>query len=107
MLGTFLLAVIGWIIFRAENIRQAWEYMVCMVTKFQPCMPQYGKRALLYIFVLLLVEWVQREKQHGLQFKGDEVLLKYRVVRWSFYYAMVILIYILAGSQEEFIYFQF
>ena len=107
MLGTFLLAVIGWIIFRAENIRQAWEYMVCMVTKFQPCMPQYGKRALLYIFVLLLVEWVQREKQHGLQLTRDEGLLKYHVVRWIIYTTILFGCFFISGKQSDFIYFQF
>ena len=30
MLTTFMLAVIGWIIFRAESITQAWEYMCGM-----------------------------------------------------------------------------
>lgn len=107
MLGTFLLAVIGWIIFRAETIHQAWDYMVCMVTKFQPCMPQYGKKALLYIFVLLLVEWFQREKQHGLQLDDCKGVMKYRLVRWGMYVLLSLIVLSLSGVQAEFIYFQF
>lgn len=80
MVFTFLLAVMGWIIFRAESMRQAWDYLVCMVTRFHFCMPEYGKKALVYIFVLLIVEWLQREKQFGLQleFKG---MFRHRAVR--------------------------
>lgn len=106
MVFTFLLAVMGWIIFRAESMRQAWDYLVCMVTRFHFCMPEYGKKALVYIFVLLIVEWLQREKQFGLQleFKG---VFRHRAVRWGVYYILFISSLLLAGKQEEFIYFQF
>lgn len=106
MVFTFLLAVMGWIIFRAESMRQAWDYLVCMVTRFHFCMPEYGKKALVYIFVLLIVEWLQREKQFGLQLdmKG---IFRYRMVRWGVYYFLFISSLLLAGKQEEFIYFQF
>lgn len=106
MVFTFLLAVVGWIIFRAETMRQAWNYMICMVTKFHICMPEYGKKALVYILILLIVEWLQREKQFGLQLelKG---MFRYRTVRWGIYYLLFIVSLVLAGQQEEFIYFQF
>ncbi len=106
MVFTFLLAVVGWIIFRAETMRQAWDYMICMVTKFHICMPEYGKKTLVYIFILLIVEWLQREKQFGLQLelKG---MFRYRTVRWGIYYLLFIVSLVLAGQQEEFIYFQF
>lgn len=106
MVFTFLLAVMGWIIFRAESMRQAWGYLVYMVTRFHFCMPEYGKKALVYIFVLLIVEWLQREKQFGLQleFKG---MFRHRAVRWGVYYILFISSLLLAGKQEEFIYFQF
>lgn len=106
MVFTFLLAVIGWIIFRAETIRQAWDYMICMVTKFHICMPEYGKKALLYILILLTVEWLQREKQFGLQMELKGIF-RYRTVRWGIYYILFIGSLVLAGRQEEFIYFQF
>lgn len=107
MLGTFFLAVVGWIIFRAETLHQALEYLYCMVTKFQICMPGYGKRAIVYIFFLLLVEWLQREKQHGLQLDDCQGVLKYRGVRWGMYILLAFVILSLSGTQAEFIYFQF
>lgn len=106
MVFTFLLAMIGWIIFRAETIRQAWDYLACMVTKFHICMPEYGKKALAYILILMTIEWLQREKQFGLQLdlKG---IFRYRTVRWGIYYILFIASLLFAGQQEEFIYFQF
>ena len=106
MVFTFLLAVVGWIIFRAETMRQAWNYMICMVTKFHICMPEYGKKTLVYIFILLIVEWLQREKQFGLQLELKGIF-RYRTVRWGIYYLLFIVSLVLAGQQEAFIYFQF
>lgn len=110
MLVTFFLAVVGWIIFRAENIHQAWNYLVCMVTKFEFIMPEYGRRygkkAMLYIALLLLVEWLQREKRFGLQMEGQYVF-RYRVVRWGIYLFLFWICLLLSGGHTDFIYFQF
>lgn len=107
MLSTFFLVVIGWIIFRAETISQAWDYIVCMFVKFRLCMPSYGKPELAYIFFLLVVEWVQREKQHALALDSCKGVLKYRAARWTVYMLLIIAILALSGVQAEFIYFQF
>lgn len=106
MLSTFLLAVIGWIIFRAENIQQAWDYIVRMVTRFSFTMPAHGKDPLIYIVVLLVVEWLQRDKQFGLQIENKGIF-RHATVRWVLYYVLFITTLLLAGRQEEFIYFQF
>lgn len=103
---TFFLVVIGWIIFRAENITQAWDYIFRMVTEFHIASVPYGRKVLLYISVLLIVEWLQRDKQHGLQIT-ERGIWKYRLVRFSLYYVLVFAILALKGESEAFIYFQF
>lgn len=103
---TFLLAVIGWIIFRAETIRQAWEYILLMFTKFRFCPPEYGKKALLYIFILQGIEWLQRDKQFALQTDGRGVFRSV-TIRWTIYLLLVSMLVMLGASQAEFIYFQF
>lgn len=103
---TFFLVVIGWIIFRAENITQAWDYIFRMVTEFHIAPVPYGRKVLLYISVLLIVEWLQRDKQHGLQIT-ERGIWKYRLVRFSLYYVLVFAILALKGESETFIYFQF
>ena len=42
MLMTFLLVVLGWVIFRAETIGQAWEYIARMFTHFTFRLPAQG-----------------------------------------------------------------
>ena len=104
---TFLLAVIGWIIFRAESITQAWDYLsrIC-----SPSILHFssfpGKKALLSIFILLTVEWLQRDKQHGLQMEGVAICNRL-IVRYVIYYIIIISLVLFAGEQGTFIYFQF
>lgn len=106
MLTTFILAMIGWVIFRAETIQQAWEYLVRMVTTFDFSLPAHGKDPLIYIGILLVIEWIQREKQFGLQIEKKGIF-QYRSIRWGIYYIVFITTFLLAGKQAEFIYFQF
>ena len=54
--------------------------------------------------LFILAEWVQRDKQHALQIDGMKIP---SVVRWSAYYAIIIVAILLDGQQQEFIYFQF
>jgi hypothetical protein len=108
MLTTFLLVVIGWIIFRAETIHQAWDYLSCIVVDFHPntLYSRYGEKALIFILIVLIVEWLQREKQFGLQLEAKGIF-RFRAVRWGTYYVLFIFTILFAGRQEEFIYFQF
>ena len=77
-----------------------------MVTEFHIASVPYGRKVLLYISVLLIVEWLQRDKQHGLQIT-ERGIWKYRLVRFSLYYVLVFAILALKGESETFIYFQF
>ncbi len=102
MLGTFLLAVIGWIIFRAESISQALDYMAHICNRSLFSIPVGGKKALLFAAILIVVEWIGRRNQFAIQ-----NLPKNRMMRWTIYYLLVLVIFFLAGQQETFIYFQF
>lgn len=106
MSGTFILVVIGWVIFRADNMTMAVEYIRRMLFDFSFSVPMVGRKALVYVALLVLVEWVQRGKEHGLQF-ADCALFRYRAVRWGVYYLLFMLTLLMAGSETEFIYFQF
>lgn len=104
---TFFLAVIGWIIFRAESMTQAVDYFSAMFSnKFFDLSLLYGKAYLCYGIVLLFIEWLQRDKQHALQFSNIKPF-KYRAVRWSVYYLIIIAISLCSGTSQTFIYFQF
>ena len=106
MLTTFLLVVFGWIIFRAESTGKAFDYIGRIFTDFNLTMPTLGRRAILLAALLVIAEWLQRDKQHPLQIEHKGVF-RYRAVRWALYYILFIATILLAGSDTQFIYFQF
>ena len=108
ILLTFMLAVFGWIIFRAETIGQAGEIMFSICSSSLLSVPWLMTRNFYLplfgaLLIMLIVEWTNRNQQHGL---GR--LTKYRLVNWLIYYAIVYLMYQYQPLEEvQFIYFQF
>ena len=107
MLLTFFLAVIGWIIFRAESIGQAWKYVcgICDRSLFTgPWLinRDYYVPTFLAILSMLLLEWLTRTKQHGLSIESRNA-----VFRWVLYSVIVLLIVFKGGQSVPFVYFQF
>ena len=105
MLVTFALAVVGWIIFRATSINDVWIYIQSMLndTLFAAPMVVAGlKRTLLSVAILLLVEWINRDKQYGLQMTG-----KHKVIQLVVCYALMLYMLEFGANAQSFIYFQF
>lgn len=104
---TFVLAVFGWIIFRAESLNQAVDYfhsMFCSPTiEYHPVFTCLGLR---FGVILLCFEWLQRDKQHALQL-GNNFIFRHRIIRWGVYYLILFFIMRFAGDNQTFIYFQF
>ena len=105
---TFFLAVIGWIIFRAETMTQAVDYLSLMLTnKFYDPSCLQVKSYLCYCLLLMLVEWLQRDKQHALQWK-QTILENKRWLQCAVDYIIMFLIVFVGNFQgNQFIYFQF
>ena len=107
---TFGLAVVGWVIFRAETISQAWDFVSRMfLTAFDEFHLRLGSISIFMTIVLLMiVEYLQRDKVHVLQF-SDNRLFRYAAVRWSVYLTLsaVIFYFSFYNVRQEFIYFQF
>ena len=105
MVLTFFLAVLGWIIFRAESIGQAWKYVCGMCNKSMFTMPDAkGNSALIMnIIILLLVEWIQRGKSHALELSAIHKCY----IRWAIYFAVLFILFAFGGNATNFIYFQF
>ena len=102
---TFFFAVIGWIIFRAESMTQAMDYIYCMITNPIIGDKIFGKWVV-WGSLLLAVEWLQRDKQHALQFKHSYIF-KYALARYAVYIFLIALIWENTGKVQTFIYFQF
>jgi hypothetical protein len=107
MLSTFFLAVIGWIIFRSENITQCYEYMSRMLA-FHAGSAPYGMKALLFCLIMIVFEWFNRTREYPFQVINWGIL-KYRPIRILFYYCVIMMLFWTFGStqQVDFIYFQF
>ena len=107
MFVTFFIVCIGLVLFRAESIVQAWEYVCGMCNGSLFNVPwlinrKYYIPTLLAILLLLLTEWQSRTKQHGLSIENCST-----VSRWLFYSVIVILIVYEGGQPAPFVYFQF
>ena len=105
---TFVLAVIGLIVFRAESIGQAWQYICGLCSKTLFSVPwlinrHYYVPVMLSLVVMLVAEWLQRGREHAF----DLNVIKSRVLRWSIYFTTVVMLFWLGGHADTFIYFQF
>lgn len=107
MLLTFVCVLVGWILFRSATIADFAGYMEHMISSFAVVKPSCRLNALVFIVLLMVVEWMNRHKQHGLQIDGTGRMMRYRVVRWITYATILLIIVSFSGSQSDFIYFQF
>jgi D-alanyl-lipoteichoic acid acyltransferase DltB (MBOAT superfamily) len=110
MVLTFLLTLLAWIFFRAENLPHAFSYLGDIFTRELFMLPLHPEGfnqfkyalALIYILILVVVEWVNRKHEHALTMERSGT-----VVRWSVYTLLILTIVVFRGASQEFIYFQF
>ncbi|MBR4564262.1 MAG: MBOAT family protein [Paludibacteraceae bacterium] len=107
ILLTFALVVLGLIIFRAPTISQAWEYIgrICNYSLISLPWVESAKTILpipIVLINLILFEWFNRQKSHGLAIQSSPMLL-----RWGIYGYLCMLILAFGAQPETFIYFQF
>ena len=102
MVLTFVLAVLGWILFRSQSIGETLDFYTGLVNGgwhgFNPPM-----RAITFVAMMMVVEWLQRGREHGLDMSG----VRYRAVRYACYLTVLAMIFMYGVFNETFIYFQF
>ena len=106
MLLTFALVVFGVVIFRAESIGVAWEYFcgICDGSLFTiPIFNEIIYRVVFFLGLMFCVEWLQREKSHGLELN----FIRKGWLRFIIYYFILLLVLGSFGKEQTFIYFQF
>ena len=108
ILLTFVLVVFGWIIFRAESIGQSWNYVCGIFNKSLLTVPWLKNREtylviLVSVVVMLLVEWLNRNRQHGLEMSAKCPM----VLRYAAYVILALVIIRFSGTPSAFIYFAF
>ncbi|MCB8942191.1 MAG: MBOAT family protein [Ardenticatenaceae bacterium] len=107
MTSTFMVVLIAWVFFRATSIQEAFQYLYRLFVNGWHNLGDPDSLILLifliYVIPVLLVEWLQRDKEHALQIDHFP-----RPMRWIIYYAVALTIFLLrAVGSTSFIYFQF
>lgn len=105
---TFLLVVIGWVFFRSDTISIAFDYLNRLFSFSLFDVPNLINRGyyipmFFSLSFLFIVEWMQRNKKHGLEINN----FKFHFVKFSLYLGIIALIFWFGGKGETFIYFQF
>jgi len=103
---TFFLTVIAWIFFRADSITHAFSILKVLFSKSFFQKPDFiGAHDTFYllihitmIIVMIVIEWLHRDKQFGLQF--NQKTLNSTFKRWSIYTIIVVFILLFAGKQK-------
>jgi alginate O-acetyltransferase complex protein AlgI len=101
ILLTFGLTLAAWIFFRSNNVSQAFDYFSRIFNRSLFSLP------IITIFLLvffILLEWLGRDQQFAIAKFGFN---RKPVFRLCFYCLLILSIFILAGKQQPFIYFQF
>lgn len=105
MLGTFTLVCFAWVIFRSHNITAAWHYLKGIFSKSFFSMPDVLPAHLLVLLpFFFFIEWTGREQPYAIAGMGGQWP---RPLRWSAYFGVCLLIVLLAGRNQPFIYFIF
>lgn len=109
MVITFGLAVFAWIFFRADNVGNAIGYISGILSPSFFSMPQITISILSICTVVLLIffiitEWFGREKDYALAEIGNRWP---KALRLTFYYLIILAIFLFYGNNQQFIYFQF
>lgn len=102
---TFSLTVLAWIFFRAENVNHAIQYISGILSSSLFSIPAIRPKVLfILLMIFMLIEWIGREDQYAIEKFGLKLP---RMIKWGFYYALALAIIYYAGSEQQFIYFQF
>jgi alginate O-acetyltransferase complex protein AlgI len=102
---TFALTVFAWIFFRAENLQHAIDYIGGIFSSSLFSIPEVKPKVIIFLIIFfMLIEWFGREQQYAIARLGAAWK---RPFRWIAYLVILELIYLFAGSQQQFIYFEF
>lgn len=104
---TFILVMIGWIIFRADNIHMALNYIENMFSHFRGDLNLTGGRSCLgWIALFITIEWISKDRESPFDFKNHGIFA-FRSARWTLYFIFSIVILMFCAPPQSFIYFQF
>lgn len=104
MLFTFSLTVFAWIFFRADSITHAYDYLSrFFINDINTISISIPNELFYLISIFLLIEWLGRSSKFAI----EKLQFMPKILRWMFYLGLILLLFMFAGQEQEFIYFQF
>ena len=109
MVITFALTLFAWIFFRAKDLRHAFDIFSEIFSASLFTVPRFKGDENVFILALLIafffiLEWIGREEQYAIARLGKGWA---KPLRWAVYYGIAMIIFLFAGKEQTFIYFQF
>jgi D-alanyl-lipoteichoic acid acyltransferase DltB (MBOAT superfamily) len=110
---TFSLVVFAWIFFRSSDLPRAFDFISAIFSRSLFQMPDIQLidslqiqpyMLLAFLILFLLIEWSGRSQQYAL---AGFALKWPKPLRLVFYYCIAMIIFLFAGKEQQFIYFQF
>ena len=102
---TFFLVTFCWIFFRSENLLQAFTIVKTIFSvKLFEVPSVFPKTVFILIAFFLGIEWKGRENKFAIE---NLRMFENKIIRYLFYYVLVVLIMYYFGKDFQFIYFQF
>jgi D-alanyl-lipoteichoic acid acyltransferase DltB (MBOAT superfamily) len=115
---TFSLTLFAWIFFRSNSLVDACAYIQSIFNSSIFTYPNLFELkgtsirgiifAIVFLVFFILVEWLGRHNEYAIEKMdlgfSEKIESK---LRWCFYYALIMAVFLSSGNQQAFIYFQF
>ena len=102
---TFLLTVLAWVFFRANNLSHAFNYLKGIASKSIFSLPEVRPSYLIVLIVFFIcIEWMGRRSLFAIE---NLLIRKHFSVKLTFYIFLIVLMFLFYGKEQAFIYFQF
>ena len=104
----YVLVSLGFIVFYASSVADAFRFFSGIVSTSLFSMPSLpvGKTTMVFMLIVLILEWMTRKKEHPLQLPDDGIF-RHTIVRYTLYAGIGLMLFFFAGEIETFIYFKF
>jgi alginate O-acetyltransferase complex protein AlgI len=102
---TLIMVIVSWIFFKSSNISIGFDILKSIFSASLFSIPDIFPKKFIVVSCLFFVsEWIQRSRNHVLQFMNNSMPV---YLRWSFYLLLLFMVIYWGGTKNDFIYFQF
>ena len=105
--STFFFTMIAWVFFRSESVEDAFLYLNRIVGSFS--IPENNRFGIIFILMLIILDWIFSKDKKIIyrHYQNRKAFIFKSIIKYIFYYALLISIFWFWGDNEQFIYFQF